>query len=200
MAAVSIERAMRDLTQEKDIKGLYHCIHLHLRATEQRASSKLMWAALRSRSSSLHPWKQGIAVPPGLNPTAFYSSSFTTATTNKAFLSLQEIEKVLNDVRADDVKVLSVPNVHADWADYVVLATGRSTWHAKQKQKGVDRKVLPSVEGQEEGKWIVIDSGKIIVHALDEKAREYYNLEGLWTTETSQKEPNLVNTEGTIPS
>ena len=30
---------------------------------------------------------------------------------------------------------------------------------AKQKQKGVDRKVLPSVEGQEEGKWIVIDSG-----------------------------------------
>lgn len=161
-----------------------------------------MWAALRSRSSSLHPWKQGIAVPPGLNPTAFYSSSFTTATTNRAFLSLQEIEKVLNDVRADDVKVLSVPNMHADWADFVVLATGRSTWHvkniahalihkAKQKQKGVDRKVLPSVEGQEEGKWIVIDSGKIIVHALDEKAREYYNLEGLWTTETSQKEPNL---------
>ena len=34
--------------------------------------------------------------------------------------------------------------------------------------------------------------GKIIVHALDEKAREYYNLEGLWTTETSQKEPNPV--------
>ncbi|XP_065631596.1 protein Iojap-related, mitochondrial isoform X2 [Quercus suber] len=66
-----------------------------------------------------------------------------------------------------------------------------STRQAKQKQKGVDRKVLPSVEGQEEGKWIVIDSGKIIVHALDEKAREYYNLEGLWTTETSQKEPNL---------
>ena len=105
--------------------------HLHLRATEQWASSKLMWAVLRSRSSSLHPWKQGIAVPPGLNPTAFSSSSFTTATTNKAFLSLQEIEKVLNDVRADDVKVLSVPNMHADWADYVVLATGRSTWHVK---------------------------------------------------------------------
>ncbi|KAL0004499.1 hypothetical protein SO802_012060 [Lithocarpus litseifolius] len=162
-----------------------------------------MWAALRSRSSSspfssLHPWKQGIAVPPGLNLTAFSSSSITT---NKAFLSLQEIQTVLNDVRADDVKVLSVPNTHADWADYVVLATGRSTWHvkniaqaliykAKQKQKGVDRKVLPSVEGQEEGKWIVIDSGKIIVHALDEKAREYYNLESLWTTETSQKDPN----------
>ena len=30
---------------------------------------------------------------------------------------------------------------------------------AKQKQKGAERLVLPSVEGQEEGKWVVIDSG-----------------------------------------
>lgn len=29
----------------------------------------------------------------------------------------------------------------------------------KQKQKGASRIVLPSVEGQEGGKWIVIDSG-----------------------------------------
>jgi len=85
----------------------------------------------------------------------------------------------------------------------MVVATGRSTWHvkniaqaliykAKQKQKGAERLVLPSVEGEEGGKWIVIDSGKVIVHALDEKAREYYNLEGLWATETSQKETNQV--------
>lgn len=30
---------------------------------------------------------------------------------------------------------------------------------AKQKQKGAQRMTLPSVEGQEGGKWIVIDSG-----------------------------------------
>ncbi|GMY26456.1 protein Iojap-related, mitochondrial [Fagus crenata] len=153
----------------------------------------MMWAALRSGSRSspsfsfLQPWKQG------LNFTAF--SSFTT---NKAFLDLEEVEKVLSDVRADNVKVLPVPN-HCDWADFMVVATGRSSWHvkniaqaliykAKQKQKGAERLVLPSVEGQEEGKWVVIDSGRVIVHALDEKARDYYNLEGLWTTETSQKE------------
>jgi hypothetical protein len=39
---------------------------------------------------------------------------------------------------------------------------------------------------------ICFSSGKVIVHALDEKAREYYNLEGLWATETSQKETNQV--------
>ncbi|KAF5741143.1 protein Iojap-related mitochondrial [Tripterygium wilfordii] len=59
---------------------------------------------------------------------------------------------------------------------------------AKQKQRGAGRVVLPSVQGQEGGKWIVVDSGKIIVHALDEKARAYYNLESLWNTETSPKD------------
>lgn len=35
-------------------------------------------------------------------------------------------------------------------------------------------------------------SGKVIVHALDEKAREYYNLEGLWTTDKSQNDTAQV--------
>ena len=29
----------------------------------------------------------------------------------------------------------------------------------KQKQKGAKRMLLPSVEGEKEGKWIVVDSG-----------------------------------------
>ncbi|XP_048440877.1 protein Iojap-related, mitochondrial-like, partial [Pyrus x bretschneideri] len=56
------------------------------------------------------------------------------------------------------------------------------------KQQGGERLVLPSVEGQEGGKWIVIDSGKVIIHALDENARAYYNLEALWTSKKSEKE------------
>ncbi|KAE8716597.1 Protein Iojap-related [Hibiscus syriacus] len=52
-------------------------------------------------------------------------------------------------------------------------------YKVKQKQKGAKRMVLPSVQGQETGKWIVIDSGRVIVHTLDEKARTYYNLEYL---------------------
>lgn len=35
-------------------------------------------------------------------------------------------------------------------------------------------------------------SGTIIIHALDEKARAYYNLESLWTKETTPKVPNQV--------
>lgn len=128
------------------------------------------------------------------------SSAVNDGNGRKYPLDLQEIETVLTDVKADDVRVIPAPK-HCDWADFMVLATGRSTWHvkniaqaliykAKQKQRGAERMMLPSVEGQAGGKWIVIDSGKVIVHALDEKARAYYNLEGLWTPGRIQNEPD----------
>ncbi|KAJ6768520.1 IOJAP SUPERFAMILY-like protein [Salix koriyanagi] len=136
----------------------------------------MLAASLRSRSlhlsSSLlnHSWK------PVLSGS---SHSFSVESNGgRSLLDLNEIEKVLTDVKADDVKVIPAQK-HAEWADYM----------AKQKQKGARRMTLPSVEGQEGGKWIVIDSGKVIVHALDEKARAYYNLESLWTSDVSKEEP-----------
>ncbi|XP_009359316.2 protein Iojap-related, mitochondrial [Pyrus x bretschneideri] len=153
-----------------------------------------MLAALRSQSLSLsfssslsllRQWKLGF-------PAAY--STFA----GKGLLDLQEVEKVLSDVKADDVKVIPAGK-HCEWADFMVLATGRSMWHVKNiaqaliyksklKQQGGERLVLPSVEGQEGGKWIVIDSGKVIIHALDENARAYYNLEALWSSKKSEKE------------
>ncbi|KAJ8569691.1 hypothetical protein K7X08_006268 [Anisodus acutangulus] len=62
----------------------------------------------------------------------------------------------------------------------------------KQKQKGSKRMLLPSVEGQEGRNWIVIDSGKLVIHALDEKVRAHYNLEKLWSTDTSNQDHGLV--------
>ncbi|KAL3581984.1 hypothetical protein D5086_016316 [Populus alba] len=140
----------------------------------------MLAATLRSRSlhlsSSLlsHPWKPVLS---GSGHT--FSSSAVESNSDRSILDLNEIEKVLTDVRADDVKVIPAKK-HAEWADYM----------AKQKQKGAHRMTLPSVEGQEGGKWIVIDSGKVIVHALDEKARAYYNLESLWTSDASKEEPD----------
>jgi len=117
---------------------------------------------------------------------------------SRGLLNLEEVQKVLADVKADNISVVPVGH-HCDWTDFMVFATGRSAWHVrniaqaliykvKQKQRGAERMLLPTVEGEKEGKWIVIDSGTIIVHAFDEKARAYYNLERRWTDETSSKE------------
>ena len=37
-----------------------------------------------------------------------------------------------------------------------------------------------SVEGYEQGEWILSDYGDFLVHVLSHKAREYYSLERLW--------------------
>ncbi|CAL1413482.1 unnamed protein product [Linum trigynum] len=162
-----------------------------------------MLTALRSSSSSSllrQSWRLGFPVSRrGLCSSSIVSES-NDGGDRRSLLELGEVEKILNDVRADDVKVIPVGK-RCDWVDYMVVATGRSTWHVKniaealvykvkQKQKGVERMMLPSVEGQEEGKWIVVDSGRVIVHALDENARAYYKLENLWNSDPSQKEPS----------
>ncbi|KAG6535477.1 hypothetical protein ZIOFF_000477 [Zingiber officinale] len=133
-----------------------------------------MLAALRSRalaSSSGHPllhhhgpWK----LLEFLRPISSSSSSSSSYSRKPSLLELEEIEKILGEVKADDVRVIPI----------------------KQKQKNAERLMLPSVQGHGGGKWIVIDSGSIIIHALEEKARTYYNIEHLWTTEMIPGGPN----------
>ncbi|KAK2987189.1 hypothetical protein RJ640_030781 [Escallonia rubra] len=181
-----------------------------------------MWAALRHRtlypsssSSAVQQWKLGFSVLNRALYSTLADSSNSSTDTKQGLLQLEEVEKILSDVKADNVKVIPMQN-RCEFADYMVIATGRSAWHVrniaqaliykagcpylftysfrpseirvKQKQQGAKRMLLPSVEGQEGGNWIVIDSGPLIIHALDEKVRAYYNLEKLWNTETSNNE------------
>lgn len=39
---------------------------------------------------------------------------------------------------------------------------------------------------------IFLYTGKVIIHALDEKARAYYDLDSLWTSDPPQKESKQV--------
>ncbi|KAF0889797.1 hypothetical protein E2562_031911 [Oryza meyeriana var. granulata] len=151
-----------------------------------------------ARSGALGRWRP-LA---NLLPRLLSSSAGSPPLRQAQLLELSEVEKVLRDVQAGDVRVFPVGEggLHGgSCADYMVVATGRSDWHVrniaqallykiKQKQKGSDRILMPSVEGQQAGKWIVIDSGSIIIHALEERAREYYDLESIWTKEVS---PNI---------
>ncbi len=73
-----------------------------------------------------------------------------------------------------------------DIADIFVIASGTSERHVKtisdsigqgMKEKGV--KPL-SGEGYEEGRWVIMDYGDVIVHVFLESLRELYDLESLW--------------------
>lgn len=91
-----------------------------------------MWSISRCRSLSCSPatqqWKLGLSM---LNRTLSFSSSATDEGIRSGeLLKLEEVETILRDVKADNVKVIPIPK-HCDFADFMVVATGRSAWHVR---------------------------------------------------------------------
>lgn len=73
------------------------------------------------------------------------------------------------------------------FADEFILATGTSNRHVRavadavqEEAKAFGRRPL-GTEGYNEGRWILIDFGDVIVHIFQEEVREYYDLERLWS-------------------
>ncbi|KAH8959482.1 hypothetical protein BDL97_06G079600 [Sphagnum fallax] len=105
-------------------------------------------------------------------------------------LSVDEVCKVLERVRANDVKVLPVQD-RCEWADNLIIASAHSTRHlrgiadsivyeVKKRSTNVGPNLYPTVEGRDSDQWMVVDCGNLVVHVFREDVRSYYNLEELW--------------------
>ncbi len=96
------------------------------------------------------------------------------------------IAKVLDDNKAQDVKVLKVEDVTV-LTDYFVIASGTSTTHAAsladevefQLQKNYELTPISS-EGYDTKNWVLLDYGNVIVHVFVPGTRDFYDLEHLW--------------------
>ena len=89
--------------------------------------------------------------------------------------------------KGEDVVMLDIRR-RANFADYFVLATGRSLIQARGIADAVveaceDEYGAPvRTEGYNEGGWILVDYGAVILHVFLPQTREFYNLERLWGT------------------
>ena len=87
--------------------------------------------------------------------------------------------------KAENVLMLDIRD-RATFADYFVLATGRSVIQARSIADAVveasegDAGAPLRTEGYKEGSWILVDYGAVICHVFTPQAREFYNLERLW--------------------
>jgi ribosome-associated protein len=90
------------------------------------------------------------------------------------------------DRKALDVVALDVGAL-TSYADAFVLATGTSDRHARAiadaiREASTRRGEKPlGVEGYDEGRWVLIDLGDVIVHVFQSEVREAYDLERLWS-------------------
>jgi hypothetical protein len=74
------------------------------------------------------------------------SSASASPARSADLIELSEVEKVLSDVRAGDVRVFPVGEggLHGGaCADYMVVATGRSDWHVRNIAQAILYKARP---------------------------------------------------------
>ncbi len=90
------------------------------------------------------------------------------------------------DKKALQVEIIDVRG-KVDYADYVVLMSGRSDRQVSAIANGIQvslkhehgQKCL-STEGLPTGQWVLMDYADVIVHIFHEDTRGYYDLEALW--------------------
>lgn len=108
-------------------------------------------------------------------------------------LTLAEaIHDILYNKRGRNIKVLKVES-KTTIASYFVLCTGTSSTQVRGLADEVEyrtslRHLHPlSVEGRGNSSWILLDYGSVIVHVFNRDARDFYNLDKLYS-ETSEVE------------
>jgi ribosome-associated protein len=88
--------------------------------------------------------------------------------------------------QAHDVVVLDVRDLIVI-TDYFVIASGTSDRQVRTIADEIEREVkgrgLRPVrrEGQREGRWVLLDFVDFVAHVFDDRDREYYGLERLWS-------------------
>lgn len=96
------------------------------------------------------------------------------------------IAQILDDKKGKDVKVIAVGD-KTIIADYFVLANGNTSTHVRALADEVEYKLgLAGVEplrmeGRDGNNWRVVDYSSVLVHIFDREAREFYNLDKLYT-------------------
>ena len=48
------------------------------------------------------------------------------------------------------------------------------------------------IEGANEGKWVVMDYGDVLVHIFHDPLRHYYDLDGLWNMAPEMELPKAI--------
>lgn len=92
----------------------------------------------------------------------------------------------LGDFKAINVTPLDVRYI-STVTDFMVVATGNSSKHVRAIAENLiyqmkERHILPlGIEGDSHDEWVLVDLGDVVVHIMQQRAREFYNLEKLWT-------------------
>ena len=93
--------------------------------------------------------------------------------------------RIASDAKAEELVVLDVRGL-ASFTDFFVIMSGRSTRHVQALAEAIEEELRSKrasskhSEGLQDGLWVRLDLGDVVVHAFYHEQRSFYDLEGLW--------------------
>lgn len=95
------------------------------------------------------------------------------------------ITESLDGDKAQDIEAIDLRG-QSSLADYMIVASGTSSRQVSaMAQKLTDRLKEAGcrgirMEGEDQGNWVIVDAGDVIVHLFRPEVREFYNIEKMW--------------------
>ncbi|HLJ52572.1 MAG TPA: ribosome silencing factor, partial [Rhizomicrobium sp.] len=105
---------------------------------------------------------------------------------------LDRVRASLDEDKAEDIVVIDLEG-RSSLADALVIATGRSSRHVGAIAERLARRLKDAgygtrpVNGAQQGDWVLVDAGDVIVHVFRSEVRDYYDLEGMWSVKEPQR-------------
>jgi ribosome-associated protein len=100
---------------------------------------------------------------------------------DKALLCL----KIIRERKAVDPILFEVGTL-TSITDYFLITSGNSSRQVQAIGQHVLRRMREEgfkpygIEGEEEGQWVLMDYGEVVIHVFYHPVRAFYDLEGLW--------------------
>ncbi|MDR2926361.1 MAG: ribosome silencing factor [Azoarcus sp.] len=106
-------------------------------------------------------------------------------------MNLSDLQQIiidaLEDVKARDIEVIDTARLTSQFERIIVASadSGRQTRalarNVLDRANAAGIKAL-GIEGEENGEWVLVDLGEIVVHVMQPAVRAHYRLEELWTS------------------
>lgn len=110
---------------------------------------------------------------------------------------LKFILTMLDEEKAEEIVSIDLRGKSA-MADHMVICSGRSTRQVTALAEKLQDKlkqtfgIFSKIEGKDQGDWVLIDTGDVIVHVFRPEVREFYQLEKMWMTPETAADPGTV--------
>jgi len=95
----------------------------------------------------------------------------------------------LESDKAEDVVPIALSG-KSEMADYMVIASGRSSRQVVSMAEKLSDRLKADLgracrmEGKDNGDWVLLDCGDVVVHIFRPEVREFYQLEKMWLPAT----------------